>query len=45
MKINKIYNEDCLETMSKMPIDFCDIVITSPPYNYKLYTYLYNKHK
>lgn len=36
MEINKIYNEDCLETMSKMPINFCDIVITSPPYNYNL---------
>ncbi len=31
--INKIYNEDCLETMSRMPDDFVDISITSPPYN------------
>src|SRR5690606_35931325 len=33
MEINKIYNESCLETMTKMPNDFVDIVITSPPYN------------
>lgn len=33
MKVNKIYNEDCLETMSKMTNDFVDFVITSPPYN------------
>ena len=33
MQINKIYNENCLETMSKMPDDFIDLTITSPPYN------------
>lgn len=33
MEINKIYNEDCLETMSKMQNLFIDNVITSPPYN------------
>jgi DNA modification methylase len=33
MKINTIYNEDCLETMAKMPKNFIDAVITSPPYN------------
>jgi site-specific DNA-methyltransferase (adenine-specific) len=33
MKLNKIYNEDCLVTMSNMPDDFVDLVITSPPYN------------
>lgn len=33
MEINKIYNEDCLVTMSKMPNDFIDLTITSPPYN------------
>lgn len=31
--INKIYNENCLETMAKMPDDFIDLIITSPPYN------------
>jgi len=31
--INKIYNEDCLETLKKIPDNFIDLVITSPPYN------------
>ena len=33
MEINKIYNEDCRETMFKMPSNFIDLVVTSPPYN------------
>ena len=33
MEINKIYNENNLDTMSKMKDDFIDMVITSPPYN------------
>lgn len=33
MDINKIYNEDCLETMKRMPNDFVDLVVTSPPYD------------
>lgn len=33
MKIGKIYNEDCLITMGKMPDGFIDFVITSPPYD------------
>jgi len=33
MKLNTIYNEDCLETMFKMNNDFIDMVITSPPYD------------
>lgn len=32
MKINEIYNEPCLDTLRKMPSDFLDCVITSPPY-------------
>tara|TARA_R100001530_G_C4311967_1_gene153285 strand:+ start:178 stop:963 length:786 start_codon:yes stop_codon:yes gene_type:complete len=32
-EINKIYNEDNLITMAKMPNDFIDLIITSPPYN------------
>lgn len=32
MKTNQIYNEPCLETLRKMPNDFLDCVITSPPY-------------
>ena len=31
--INQIHNEDCLITMSKMPNDFVDYSLTSPPYN------------
>jgi DNA modification methylase len=33
VEINKIYNEDCLETMSSMPDNFIDLVVTSPPYD------------
>ncbi|MCX7877579.1 MAG: site-specific DNA-methyltransferase [Ignavibacteria bacterium] len=33
LQINKIYNENCLETMGKMPDNFIDFVITSPPYD------------
>lgn len=33
MEINKIYNESNLKTMAKMPNDFLDLVLTSPPYN------------
>lgn len=33
MELNKIYNEDCLETMAKMPDNFIDLTVTSPPYN------------
>lgn len=32
MEINKIYNEPCLETLKRMPNDYLDCVITSPPY-------------
>jgi site-specific DNA-methyltransferase (adenine-specific) len=31
--INRIYNEDCLDTMSRMPDNFVDMTVTSPPYN------------
>jgi len=31
--INKIHNEDCLITMSKMSDNMVDLTITSPPYN------------
>lgn len=33
MKLNRIYNENCFETMKRMPNNFVDVVITSPPYN------------
>ena len=32
MKVNEIYNEDCLETMKRFKGSI-DAVITSPPYN------------
>ena len=32
MEVNKIYQEPCLETVSMMPDNFLDCVITSPPY-------------
>jgi len=33
MKINKIYNENCLDTMRRMEDDFIDLTVTSPPYD------------
>jgi DNA modification methylase len=33
MELNKIYNENCLETMAKMPDNFIDLTVTSPPYD------------
>lgn len=33
MEINKIYCESNLETMARMPDNFVDLVVTSPPYN------------
>jgi len=32
MELNKTYNENCLETMKRMPDNFIDCVVTSPPY-------------
>ena len=43
IKINKIYNENCLITMTKISNDFVDLTVTSPPYdnlrNYKGYSF------
>jgi modification methylase len=33
IEFNKIYNEDCLVTMKKIPDNFIDLIVTSPPYN------------
>lgn len=33
MEVNKIYTENCLDTMAKMPNEFIDLVVTSPPYD------------
>lgn len=30
---NKIYNEDCFDTMKRMPDGMVDIILTSPFYN------------
>lgn len=47
MEFEKIYNENCLETMAKMPDNFIDFVITSPPYddirNYNGYQFNFEK--
>lgn len=32
LELNKVYNEDCLQTMKRMDDDFIDLVVTSPPY-------------
>ncbi len=36
VELNKIYNESCLETLKRIPDNFIDLVITSPPYNMNL---------
>ena len=33
MEVNKIYNENCLDTMARMPDGFVDLTVTSPPYD------------
>jgi len=33
LAMNIIYNEDCLDTMKRMPDNFIDLTITSPPYD------------
>ena len=33
LELNKIYCESNLETMKRMPNNFVDYVLTSPPYN------------
>jgi len=33
MEVNKIYNENCLDTMSRMEDNFIDLTVTSPPYD------------
>lgn len=46
-KINRIFNENCLNTMARMPDNFIDLVITSPPYDklrdYKGYKFDFKK--
>jgi site-specific DNA-methyltransferase (adenine-specific) len=47
MELNKIYQEDCLDTMERMPDNFIDLVVTSPPYdNLREYNgYSFDFHK
>jgi len=33
IEINKVYNENCLDTMKRMKDNFVDLTITSPPYS------------
>ena len=38
IELNKIYNEDCLKTMARMPDCSVNLIVTSPPYNKNFYT-------
>lgn len=33
IKVNSVYNEDCLQTMKRMRSNYVDLVVTSPPYD------------
>lgn len=33
IEFNRIYNENCIETLARMSDDFIDLTITSPPYD------------
>lgn len=33
MELNKVYCENCLDTMKRMPDGFIDLTVTSPPYD------------
>lgn len=43
LRLNKTYNEDCKDTMKRMPDNFIDLTVTSPPYDdlreYKGYSF------
>lgn len=36
IELNRIYNEDCIRTLSRIDVGFIDLTITSPPYNVAL---------
>lgn len=38
-QVDRVYCGDCLDVMRRMPGDFVDLVITSPPYNFGLDDY------
>lgn len=33
MKLNKVYNEDCIKGMKRLKSKSVDLVVTSPPYD------------
>ena len=33
IELNRIYNENCLDTMKRMDDNFIDLTVTSPPYD------------
>lgn len=44
MELNKIYQEDCRETLKRMDDGFIDLTVTSPPYNVNLGDNKFNKN-
>ncbi len=45
MELNKIYNEDCIDGMKKIPTCSIDLIVTSPPYNIGVNYENYNDNK
>ncbi len=43
IELNKIYNEDCLVGMKRIPDGFVDLIITSPPF--AIFQWVYQKAK
>ena len=33
MQVNQVYNENCVDTIDRMPDEFIDLTVTSPPYD------------
>lgn len=44
IELNKIYNEDCLETLSRIEDNSIDLIVTSPPYNKGYFNKLNGTH-
>jgi len=42
VELNKIYCENCLDTMSRMPDNFVNLIVTDPPYGVNLKYDIYN---
>ncbi len=45
IELNKIYNEDCLEFMKRVPDNYFDLVLTDPPYGIQWKPILYSSGK